>query len=115
MVEHPLELYIGLDFGPCYFHAKDHTGAVFVLTGGWNVESHIRRWPTQELLIDLSPVISDAAQGIITLEISRADIALLDPDEYAIWDLIAITPSFKRIGPIVGGAVAILLPATQLV
>lgn len=113
MVEHPLELYIGLDFGPCYFHTKDQDGNIFLLTGGWNVEAHIRRWPTQELLVNLTPVISDPALGIITLEIPRADIDLLDPDEYAIWDLVAISPSDKRIGPIVGGSVSILLPATQ--
>lgn len=99
-------VYAGLSFGPLTIRCLDGNGAPVSLTG-YTPYAQVRDPDTGTLKLDLSPVISDAADGEITMNPSDEDTTGAGLGKWK-WDLILENPSGDLIGPIVEGNASIL-------
>ncbi len=59
------------------------------------------------VILDLEPVIGNAAAGIITIEITDEETAVLEPADYLKYDLILELSTGVILPPIVSGDVSI--------
>jgi hypothetical protein len=103
----------GLTFGPVEITCKDAAGNPVDLTG-WTAWAEVRRSQGESVILDLTPQITDAPAGKITLSKSREDTAgLRITGSKYFWDLILARPNGDRIGPIVAGTVQIVSTITR--
>ena len=80
---------------------------------GYSVFADARLKPTSTAIaFSLSPTISDAPQGEVTISLTDEATALLKHGIFH-WDLVIENPSGERLGPFVEGAVFVKALATQ--
>lgn len=70
-------------------------------------------WDSNDLLYDLVVNVTDPVNGEIVLSIPQTITDNKLPTDEGKWDLILISPSGDRIGPVAGGAAMIRDPVTQ--
>jgi hypothetical protein len=96
-------IYRGITFNPLVFNVKDTTGTAVDLTG-WQVFSQARNGQAKP--IDLGPVITSAATGQITIDLTKEETAAFHSGEQQ-WDLIFQHPNGNLIGPYIGGTITV--------
>ena len=109
MVNYPITLYRGKSIIPIIINAADTAGLPYNLTG-WFVYSVVRKSVQGSILLDLNPVITNAANGEITIDV---DVPFGLPEGEALWDLVLKTPTAKILPPFIGGVVTITTAMTQ--
>lgn len=107
----PIKIYKGLTFGPLIITAKDINGVAYTLTG-WTAYAEIRRNPTGEVLLDMLPIITNAATGEITITLARTGTDTLS-EGIAEWDMVLKPATGELLGPFIGGGVTIVRGVTQ--
>ena len=81
--------------------AKDANLARVNLTG-WTAYAVVRSAPQKHVVIDLTPVITNAAQGETTISFEKADTKLWPPGDF-VWDFVLQRPTGERLGPFLAG------------
>ena len=108
-----LEIKVGTTFGPIKFRARDKDGAPVDLDG-WAAFAEVRRKPGAALEFDLSPSITDSANGEITIGMSdEATEALRAKAGRFQWDLVLETATGERRGPYFTGECNVTLIITE--
>lgn len=111
MVTLDITIWRGLTYGPQIIIAKDANGTPYNLAG-WTAYASVRKETPLSVILNLAPVITNAAIGEITLEVTPA-ITLALAEAVAFWDLALKTPTGRKLGPYIGGNVVITTPNTQ--
>ena len=111
MTTQAITIYKGLTFGPLVINAVDTEGGEYSLSG-WSVHAEIRRNSDGAVLLDLNPLITDAPNGEITIDLADSATDTLETGN-AEWDLILEAPGGQLLPPIVGGPVAVIRSITQ--
>lgn len=106
-----ITIWRGLTYGPQIIFAVDTTGAPYNLTS-WSVFASVRKESPLAVIVNLSPTISNATTGEITIELLPATTLAL-AEGVALWDLVLQTPTGRKLGPYIGGNVVITTPITQ--
>lgn len=115
MLPVPLDLIIfaGLDFGPVSITCRQSKdGPVFDLTG-WQAFAEVRKTVGSAVIVDLSPTIPTPTDGIVVLQLTRAQTAALAVGGYQ-WDLVLQDADGKARRPFVAGKITIAKAVTQL-
>lgn len=107
-----LTIYKGLTFPALVITAKDSLGVVQNLTG-WSVYAELRENPSQALLLNLAPTITNAVAGEITVPAIAYAVTGTLAEGNDVWDLVLQNPAGQRLGPMIGGSVAVVKPVTQ--
>jgi hypothetical protein len=95
----------GITFGPLVLRCVDDLGDPVDLTG-WTPEAMVRRSPVRSLAFSMSPTLTDAVNGEVSMELTAAFTNTLAAGAYT-WDLVLITPGGLRYGPYAAGAVTV--------
>lgn len=109
-----LTLLRGITFDPILiycFDAPDLLNA-FDITG-WTPWAEVRSAPDETLILDLTPAITDAVHGVVTIPDIQDEATILLPEGKFKWDLILQDPSGQRLGPYVKGSFIIKSKITQ--
>lgn len=96
-----LEVWIGATFGPVLITCNDSDSVAVDLTG-WTAYAHVRKTKGGDLTLDLEPIITDAAEGEITITLTDEETAILTAGKYA-WDLLLETDTGEILGPYLVG------------
>jgi hypothetical protein len=102
----------GCDFGPITLTVKDSDDNAVDLTG-WSVESQLRKSPSEALLADLDPSITNEEGGIVEFARLTAEQTLALPIGPAQFDVVLIDTEGYRFPPLARGLVRIITPITQ--
>lgn len=105
----PLTITKGINYGPVIFNFKQEDGTPFDLSSGgvWQVFSYARKTKDAKNKIDLAPVITDAANGEVTMgPFSDEATNAFMGGEYG-WDLVLEAPTGERLGPYFAGLLRI--------
>ena len=101
----------GISFLPITVTVEDASGAIDLT--GWSVFSDARSIKGGPVSFSLSPTITDAATGEITIPEKDADAtALLTGGRYY-WDLVLENTDGQRLGPYLSGLITIDSAQTQ--
>lgn len=104
-------IYRGTTFGPILLRAKDGDGNAVPLTD-WVPHAQVREAPQKHLVLDLNPVISDAANGELTMEFTDEETLAMVPGEF-VWDLLLERPTGEILGPFLSGTFSIKTATTR--
>ena len=99
----------GCTLGPIYIYPKDENGSAVSLAG-YSAFAHVRKMPSGDLLLDLSPSVE--SQRIVIPEITDEASILLE-NVVAAWDCILQDSLGRRLPPLIGGNFVIKTPTTQ--
>lgn len=114
-----LTLNPGVTFGPITFTFKDGVGDPIDLTGYqvWAWVKSDRNDPSPPPRIDLDPDLTDAANGVVTIELTDEETYSIEesPEDpgYDYWDIILEDPTGARYGPFVAGTFTVRKIITQ--
>jgi len=102
-------IYKGMTFDPLIFNVKDASNNAIDLTN-WAVFAKSRNSYGQ--LIDLQPVITNAATGQITISLSQTKTDSFTIGEQQ-WDMTFQRPDTTKIGPYITGRITVKDPVTH--
>lgn len=100
-----LTIIKGITFGPVIFNFKQQDGSPFPLTN-YNVLAYARRYHNAKAKINISPNVTDAANGQAQINLSDEQTLAFMGGEYG-WDLILEDGSGIRTGPYFAGKLKI--------
>lgn len=106
-----LEVYKGVTFEPVTLTMRDANLNSVDLTN-WSVFAEVRRNCSKSLVLDLLPIVSDAANGQITISLTDEVTANLSEGVFY-WDIILENDSGERLGPYLAGKFTISCIITQ--
>lgn len=98
-----LTIYRGIDFNPIVITATNGSGGTVDLTG-WTAYAAMRNGYGKP--VDLSPTISNAAAGQITLSFTKDETSDFNIGANE-WNLYFQRPNGQRIGPYISGIVTV--------
>ena len=98
-----LTIYRGITLDPVIFNVKDGTGAAINLSG-WQVFAKSRNGNGK--VIDLAPVITNAASGQVTISLDGTATAAFSSGDNR-WDMIFQKPTGEKLGPYISGRVLV--------
>ena len=99
---HNITVTIGTTFGPIKFVCKDSACDPVDLTG-WSVWAEVRTSPAGPVVVNLSPSITNAAGGEITISATDNVTATWKEGSYK-WDLVLQDTGVARPDPPVAGS-----------
>ena len=79
----------------------------------WTPWAEVRSAPDQTLILDLTPFISDASQGLVEVPAIQDEQTILLPEGKYKWDYTMQDPSGQRFGPYIRGSFVIKSKITQ--
>lgn len=114
----PLNIVRGLTLGPIVINCfGDVANTQPVPLNGWKAYAQVRKCPGGDLLLDLTPQVSQATTGAtvgqITLTEPKEVTAALSCVGNFFWDLVLETPSGVRMGPYIEGPCPVSSIITQ--
>jgi hypothetical protein len=107
-----IQILAGITLGPIELKFKDKNGDPVDLTG-WSAWAQVRKTYLGAIIHDLSPSITDAEQGVVTISQTDEQTSSIDHIGAFQWDLILQNTSGQRLGPLVAGSCVINKPITQ--
>ena len=96
-----LKIRRGVAFS-CTFTFTEDDGTTPIALTGWVPYASVRKVPTGAVILDLAPVLTDGAAGIVTISFTAAQTAALTAGNFR-WDLVLKNPSLERVGPYIEG------------
>ena len=102
----PIAITKGITFDPLQVVCYDTNSTIVDLTG-WTVYGSARKTPGEPVAFALSPVITDAPGGEITIEFTAAETSAF-PVGFFEYDIVLEKPDGVRIGPLMAGPVSVV-------
>jgi hypothetical protein len=107
--EYNLVIYAGAQFGPLVLTFEDSLGVAMDLTGYGSPIAKVFTKAGGTEILDLSPSITDAAAGEVTITVDDSSTTGLAIGEY-VWDLYLVDGSANKLGPYLTGQAVVKTP-----
>ena len=106
-LRHDIHIRKGLSFGPIEVQVKFSDESVYDLTDK-SVAAFVSDVTGTTALLDLSPVVEDASEGLVSIFLDSSETSSLAPGFY-LWDLV-VEDSAGDQGPIISGRCEVSIP-----
>jgi hypothetical protein len=104
---YPIKIRRGIHYGPLTVLAQDSNSNAVDLTG-FSVFAVGRSELESENLVDLQPAITNAAGGVIVIELEDEYTVTFPLMDGGVWDLVLQNPAGERIPPLLAGPFTVI-------
>lgn len=106
--DYNINIFAGAQFD-LVLNFKDSAGAAIDLTGYGTPIAKVFTAPGGTEILDLSPSITDAANGEVTISVDDSSTTGLTPGQY-VWDIYLVDASADVVGPYLMGQAHVRTP-----